>query len=504
MPLESGRPESLPDATLPPPFDAIFGDRATADWAFDLLAETVKRLGGWPDDPRFALTLPRGRTMLRLNLGNWMVMDISARRDVLHLTALVEPMERTYSFERSEPFARTDDKMAVFAIPLATAKAWPEELANIYRESMLVIAERFGSYQATPYRRAHRAEVFWALFDPAERERLFAAGLQKQDERRSDDPERPAPHRRPLVVRESAPHWAVVEPPPLQEYSRDDFLRQTVLTEPLADELHDLLLENKQIILYGPPGTGKTHVARHLGRWLTGLAGPPPERLTLIQFHPAYSYEEFIEGIRPESRQSGGRYHVEYPPRPGVFVRFCRQAERIDGACVFVIDEINRGNIARIFGELMLLLEYRDEAAPLPYSGGRFRIPPNVYLIGTMNTADRSIALVDFALRRRFHFFRFGADADLFDRWLAGRPPAVPYLGALYRRLATEAVDDPDYAIGPSAFMRDLDEAGLARLWRRSVMPYLEEYYIDQPARAQLWAWEGDLVRGVRERRDGD
>lgn len=501
MALESDRAAAEMPA---PPFDAICGDRATADWAFDLLAETVKRLGGWPDDPRFALTLPRRRTMLRLNLGNWLVMDISARRHVLHLTALIEPMERAYPFPRGEPFARADDRLAVFAIPLETAKAWPDELDLIYRESMLVIAERFGSYKRTPYRRAHRAEVFRALFDSAERQRLFAAGLQPHDQGQGAGAERPTAAHRPPVLREAAPQWTVVEPRPSRGYSRDDFLGATVLTEPVADELHDLLLENRQIILYGPPGTGKTHVARHLGRRLTGLADPPPERLTVIQFHPAYSYEEFIEGIRPESRQVGGRYHVEYPPRPGVFVRFCRRAEQIDGACVFVIDEINRGNIARIFGELMLLLEYRDEAVPLPYSGDRFRIPPNVYLIGTMNTADRSIALVDFALRRRFHFFRFGADPDLFDRWLAGQPSAVPYLGALYRRLALEAVDDPDYAIGPSVFMRELDETGLARLWRRSIMPYLEEYYVDQPARAQLWAWDGELVRGVRERRDGD
>jgi 5-methylcytosine-specific restriction protein B len=499
MPLESDRVESPGEATLPAPFDVIFGDRATAEWAFDLFAETVKRLGGWPDDPRFALTLPYGRAMLRLNLGNWLVMDVSARRAVLHLTALIEPMERAFAFRHGEPFARADDRLAVFAIPLATARAWPEELDLIYRESMLVMAERFGRYGASPHRRAHRAEVFRALFDPAERERLFVAGLPV--ERESNAPPS-ALYGRAAVVREPAPQWTDASPP-AQPYGRDDFLRQTYLTAPVADELRDLLLENRQIILYGPPGTGKTHVARHLGRWLTGLADPPPERLTLIQFHPAYSYEEFIEGIRPESHQSGGRYHVEYPPRPGVFVRFCRRAERIDGACVFVIDEINRGNIARIFGELMLLLEYRDEAVPLPYSGGRFRIPPNVHLIGTMNTADRSIALVDFALRRRFHFFRFGADPDLFDRWLAGQPSAVPYLGALYRRLATEAVDDPDYAIGPSAFMRPLDEAGLARLWRRSIMPYLEEYYVDQPARAHLWAWEGELVRGLRERYDG-
>lgn len=462
---------------------------------------TVKRLGGWPDDPRFALTLPRGRTMMRLNVGNWMVMDVSARAGVLHLTALVEPMERAYPFRRGEPFARTDEAMAVFAIPLETARMWPEELHRIYEESMLAIAERFGRYKGTPHRRTHQTELFRALFDESERARLFAAGLPEGDREKRAGPESPPHGAHATVLREAPPQWTVAEPHPPEAYGRDEFLRETYLTEQAADELRDLLLEKRQIILYGPPGTGKTHVARHLGRWLTGLAGPPPERLTVIQFHPAYSYEEFIEGIRPESHERGGRHYVDYPPRPGVFVRFCRAAERREGVCVFIIDEINRGNIPRIFGELMLLLEYRDEAVPLPFSGGRFRIPPNVYLIGTMNTADRSIALVDFALRRRFHFFRFPADPDLFDRWLARHPSPPPYLGALYRRLAMEAIDDPDYAIGPGVFMRDLDEAGLARLWRRGIMPYLEEYYVDQPARAQLWAWDGELVRGVREGR---
>ncbi|WP_374687166.1 McrB family protein, partial [Promineifilum sp.] len=482
----------MPDVdTLAPPFDAIFGEQATAEWAFDLFAMTVKRLGGWADDPRFALTLPHGRTMMRLNLGNWMVMDVSARTGVLHLTALVEPMERAYPFRRGEPFARVDEAMAVFAIPLETARAWPEELHRIYEESMLAIAERFGRYRGTPHRRAHQAELFRALFDESERARLFVAGLPEGDREKRERPEPPPPDTRTPALREPSPQWAVAGQQPPEAYGRDDFLRETYLTEQTADELHDLLLEKRQIILYGPPGTGKTHVARHLGRWLTGLANPPLERLTVIQFHPAYSYEEFIEGIRPESYQRGGRHYVDYPPRPGVFVRFCRAAEHRAEACVFIIDEINRGNIPRIFGELMLLLEYRDEAVPLPFSGGLFRIPPNVYLIGTMNTADRSIALVDFALRRRFHFVRFPADPDLFDRWLARHPSSLPYLGALYRRLATEAVDDPAYAIGPSAFMRDLDEAGLARVWRRSIMPYLEEYYADQPARAQRWAWDG-------------
>ena len=183
-----------------------------------------------------------------------------------------------------------------------------------------------------------------------------------------------------------------------------------------------------------------------------------------------------------------------------MFRRFCTGAEsNADQPCVFIIDEINRGNIPRIFGELMLLLEYRDQDVALPYSGKRFQIPPNVYLIGTMNTADRSIALVDFALRRRFHFFHFGADPDLLERWLAEHPPRVPYLARLYRRLSEEAIDDPNYAVGPSYFM----EPGLAvqklkRIWQYSIEPYLEEYFVDQPARLNRWRWDSDFLRGLR------
>ncbi|MBP6016501.1 MAG: AAA family ATPase [Candidatus Promineofilum sp.] len=493
MPLTDGDARSLPA-----PFDAIFGDRATADWALALFAETVERLGGGPNDPRFALTLPRGRAMLRLNLGNWVVMDVSARAGLLHLTSLIAPMEHAFSFQRGEPFARTDDGMALFTIPLETARAWPEELRQVYEESMIALAERFGRYLSSPYRRFHQDEIFQALFDAIRRERLLIEGVPVE----TTTARLPATSTGDRLLRDSRPRWRANQQSVQDPYTRADFLDDTYLTEETADELHDLLLEKRQIILYGPPGTGKTFVARCLGRWLTGLADPPPERLTVIQFHPAYSYEEFIEGIRPESHEWDGRHHVDYPTRPGVFVRFCRAAARIDGPCVFVIDELNRGNIARIFGELMLLLEYRDEAIPLPYSGDRFRIPPNVRLIGTMNTADRSIALVDFALRRRFHFFHFAADPDLFDRWLAGHPSSVPYLGALYRRLAADAIDDPNFAIGPSVFMRDLDEVGLARLWRRSIMPYLEEYYIDQPARAQLWAWDGALISSLRGQLD--
>ena len=262
-----------------------------------------------------------------------------------------------------------------------------------------------------------------------------------------------------------------------------------------------LLLDKKQIILYGPPGTGKTYVAQELAKWIIGLARPSADQVEMVQFHPAYSYEDFIEGIRPESKPTGdGHFTVDYPPRPGVFRRFCKVAQaNPNQPHVFIIDEINRGNIPRIFGELMLLLEYRERDVPLPYSGGRFRIPPNVYLIGTMNTADRSIALVDFALRRRFHFFQFRADPDLLERWLAQHSVPVPYLAKLYRRLSQEAIDDPDYAVGVSYFMDpELTETKLARIWQYSILPYLAEYHVEQRARVKNWEWESDFMRGIR------
>jgi hypothetical protein len=286
-----------------------------------------------------------------------------------------------------------------------------------------------------------------------------------------------------------------------QAYDFDDFLTETYFDTKKARELKEMLEDKRQIILYGPPGTGKSFVAQRLAQWLTRLKEPPAHRFEMVQFHPAYSYEDFIEGIRPESiLAEDGRYAVHYPTRPGLFVSFCRRAaQNLDQPHVFIIDEINRGNIPRIFGELMLLLEYRDRHVPLPYSGERFQIPPNVYLIGTMNTADRSIALVDFALRRRFHFVHFGADADLFSRWLEQHDGNLPYLAELYRRLAKDAIDDPNFAIGPSYLMKpDLTEGRLERIWRYSIEPYLEEYYVDQPEKVEPWRWDGDVVRSLR------
>lgn len=204
--------------------------------------------------------------------------------------------------------------------------------------------------------------------------------------------------------------------------------------------------------------------------------------MQIIQFHPSYSYEEFIEGIRPEARDDGP---PRYPVRPGIFRAFCEEARGQDGLFVIIVDEINRGNIAKIFGELMFLLEYRDRSVPLAYSGRYFSIPDNVYLIGTMNTADRSIALVDFALRRRFHFVHFGADRDILARWIQANGTPVPYLLNLFDAV-NRAIDDRDYQIGFSYFMKPgLTEADLRRVWRYSIEPYLEEYFFDNRAKVE-------------------
>lgn len=273
-------------------------------------------------------------------------------------------------------------------------------------------------------------------------------------------------------------------------YTAEQFLAETYLTRETLDDLEALLTDRKQIILYGPPGTGKTYVAQKLARY---FVGGDESRIQLIQFHPSYSYEEFIEGIRPEARDDGP---PTYPVRQGMFSAFCEEAaQRDDGRFVMIIDEINRGNIAKIFGELMFLLEYRDSKVPLPYSGNSFSIPNNVYLIGTMNTADRSIALVDFALRRRFHFVPFGADRSVLVRWIEANGAPLPYLMDLFDEV-NRAIEDQDYQIGFSYFMRpEMTVADLGRIWRYSIEPYLEECFFDNRAKVNELRWNSLIAR---------
>ena len=206
-------------------------------------------------------------------------------------------------------------------------------------------------------------------------------------------------------------------------FDAEAFAAATHLGKSWLDRTVNLLGIKKQLILQGVPGTGKTHVARSLARLLTG---DRPDAVRLVQFHPAYSYEEFVEGIKARTVEDDGRHDVTYPVEDGVLCAFAAQAAaRPDEPHVLVIDEVNRGNLPRVFGELLFLLEYRDQEVTLPYSKRLFRLPANLILLGTMNAADRSAAGLDQALRRRFSFVEMPPDAAVLAAWLERNPPAA-------------------------------------------------------------------------------
>jgi 5-methylcytosine-specific restriction protein B len=276
-----------------------------------------------------------------------------------------------------------------------------------------------------------------------------------------------------------------IEGPDVNEpYTLDDLVAETSLPKKNLEAWLRAIDRKGQAILYGPPGTGKTYVAERLAKHLVAGGTGTAE---LVQFHPAYAYEDFMQGMRPKARDGGG---LDYPIMDGRFKQFCDEARGRTGLSVLIIDEVNRANLARVFGELMYLLEYRDKSIPLA-AGGRFSIPANVRLIGTMNTADRSIALVDHALRRRFAFLPLYPDyqmlADYHATMGGGYDPAklVEVLKDLNRKIG-----DHHYEVGTSFFMRKDIAEQLPDVWSMEIEPYLEEYFFDQRATVDSFRWD--------------
>ena len=276
------------------------------------------------------------------------------------------------------------------------------------------------------------------------------------------------------------------------EYSSADFLSDVYMSEQDYETLVNVLKMKKNIILQGAPGVGKTFTAKRLAYSIIGAKNP--DRVQMIQFHQSYSYEDFIEGYRPT--ENG------FTIKKGSFYKFCKLAEDDDeNDYFFIIDEINRGNLSKIFGELFMLIEKdkRGIELQLLYSDENFSVPPNVYIIGMMNTADRSLAMLDYALRRRFSFFTMkpGFNTIGFQTYQDSlKSDAFKKLISCIKQLNSKIAADislgEGFCIGHSYFCgltaKTATVQTLTSIIEYELIPLLKEYWFDEPEKIIDWS----------------
>ena len=278
----------------------------------------------------------------------------------------------------------------------------------------------------------------------------------------------------------------------MQPYTKDDFLSEVYLSAEDYDRLTEVLFNKKNVILQGAPGVGKTFCANRLAYSLMGEKND--HQIEFIQFHQSYSYEDFMMGYKPN--ESGG-----FTLKTGVFYRFCQKAaNQRDKKFFFIIDEINRGNLSQIFGELLMLIEkdYRGKTITLAYNGIPCSVPDNLYIIGMMNTADRSLAMIDYALRRRFSFFELepGFDSKGFNAYkdkLANETfnELISKVSELNEELRRDKSLGKGFCIGHSYFCGRTKDNCTDR-WMQAVvdydiLPMLSEYWFDDDSKVQRW-----------------
>ncbi|MFR1356350.1 MAG: AAA family ATPase [Ruthenibacterium lactatiformans] len=273
-------------------------------------------------------------------------------------------------------------------------------------------------------------------------------------------------------------------------YTKDDFLNEVYMDEDTYNTLTELLEAKYNVILQGAPGVGKTFAAKRLAYSIMGQKDT--SRVAMVQFHQSYSYEDFIQGYRPSKE---GFELVN-----GAFYKFCREAEEDnERPYFFIIDEINRGNLSKILGELMMLIEKdkRGEKVKLLYSNEWFTVPQNVRIIGMMNTADRSLALMDYALRRRFAFFDFAPafSSEGFKNYLAEKdsPKLEKLITAVESLNSTISADESlgdGFRIGHSYFCTDdeITDEWLKSVVEYEVIPLIKEYWFDEPTKVRDWS----------------
>lgn len=280
------------------------------------------------------------------------------------------------------------------------------------------------------------------------------------------------------------------------KYTKADFLRDVYMTEAKYDRLKAVLEKKKNIILQGAPGVGKTFAAKRLAYSVMGEVDD--DRIEFVQFHQNYSYEDFMMGYKPV----GEGFELKY----GIFYRFCQKAaNHPDKDYFFIIDEINRGNMSKIFGELLMLIEadYRDKKATLAYNGLSFSVPKRVHIIGMMNTADRSLAMIDYALRRRFSFFDMepGFDSEGFINYQNSFAndtfnTLIERIKELNREIAADKSLGKGFCIGHSYFCNAdyCIEEWMKDVVDFDILPMLSEYWFDDSSKLQRWE---NILHGV-------
>lgn len=280
-------------------------------------------------------------------------------------------------------------------------------------------------------------------------------------------------------------------------YTKDDFLDEVYMDSDAYDSLAGLLIQKKNVILQGAPGVGKTFTAKRLAYSMLGMKDD--EQIEMVQFHQNFSYEDFIMGYKPT--ENGG-----FMLRPGIFYNFCKKAKsNPDKQYFFIIDEINRGNLSKIFGELLMLIEngYRGKNIKLAYTGEDFTVPENIYIIGMMNTADRSLAMIDYALRRRFSFFEMepGFSTDGFKQYQESLhneifDKVIDAIVNLNNLIANDDSLGTGFCIGHSYFC---DQETVSKEWLKNVVnydiaPMLKEYWFDDPQKSKM---QSDIIKNI-------
>lgn len=437
------------------PFDSIFEDFEEAEAMFDYMRGLLEKVGvAGADDKRFALNFRKdngGR--LHLSFGNWLLCAIypynhDEFRIVLPFSTDDPSIEHLTSHG---VFESSQGQVGLRQMPSDLIGNMSDEVELALDNTLAVVRERFRGWSGCPYLKESSIPSE-AIFHDDHRTKILTHG------------------------------WSPGEPKPQPSYTLSQCADETGIDTDTLSRWLRAIERKRQAVFYGPPGTGKTFVAERLARHLTGNSDGFYE---VVQFHPAYGYEDFIQGIRPTAAQNGV---LNYEMKNGRLLDFCANAIDRSGACVLIVDEINRANLSRVFGELMYLLEYREHTVPLA-GGGEFSIPGNVRILGTMNTADRSIALVDHALRRRFAFIELLPQFNILRQKLTDAVDVnVEKLIEVLERVNRQ-INDPHYSVGISFFMKPDLADHLEDIWRMEIEPYLDEFFFDQRDTVDEFRW---------------